>query len=42
MNSQTYDRQIRHRLTVLRHAEEISFNVASILSPLRHQQAHFL
>jgi hypothetical protein len=29
MNSQTYERQIRHRLTVLRHAEEISFNVAS-------------
>jgi transposase InsO family protein len=29
MNSQTYERQIRHRLTILRHAEEISFNVAS-------------
>jgi transposase InsO family protein len=29
MNSQTYERQIRHRLTVLRHADEVSMNVAA-------------
>ena len=29
MNSQTYEPQIRHRLTVLAHAQEISLNVAA-------------
>jgi transposase len=29
MNSQTYERQIRHRLTILRHADEVSMNVAA-------------
>ena len=29
MNSQTYERQIRHRLTILRHAEEITGSVAA-------------
>jgi transposase-like protein len=28
MNSQAYERQIGHRLTVLRHAEEVSGNIA--------------
>jgi transposase-like protein len=29
MNSQAYEHQIRHRLTLLRHTEEISFSVAA-------------
>ena len=29
MNSQAYERQIRHRLTILSHADEVSMNVAA-------------
>jgi transposase-like protein len=29
MNSQAIERQIRHRLAILRHADEVSMNVAS-------------
>ena len=29
MNSQAYERQIRHRLAILSHADEVSMNVAA-------------
>jgi transposase-like protein len=32
MNSQAIERQIRHRLAILRHADEVSMNVASTCS----------